>query len=101
MERTPDASEIIGSGAFGAIVHSAPEGGDWADVPELHVCYSQAETLDELVPNLQEAVEGWPEADTLRRHTPPSKSPASAHVRVADVRGTQTARRREMRQIQL
>lgn len=85
MERTPSASEVIGSGALRAIVHSAPEGGYWAEVPELPGCYTQAETLDELVLNLQEAVEGWLEADALRRHTPPSKSPISVRVRILEL----------------
>ena len=67
MEATTDTGEGLVSGAFRAIVHSAPEGGYWAEVPDLLGCYTQAETLDELVLNLQEAVEGWLEVASRRR----------------------------------
>lgn len=42
-----------------AIIHEAEEGGYWAEVPALHGCVTQAETLEELEHNLHEAVEGW------------------------------------------
>ena len=42
-----------------AIVHTAEEGGFWAEVPALPGCVTQAETREELATNLQEAVEGW------------------------------------------
>ncbi len=41
------------------IVHEAEEGGFWAEVPALPGCASQGETLDELLANMREAVEGW------------------------------------------
>ena len=41
-----------------AIVHEAEEGGFWAEVPALPGCASQGETLDELLANLHEAIEG-------------------------------------------
>jgi predicted RNase H-like HicB family nuclease len=51
------------------IVHTAEEGGYWAEVPALPGCATQGETLDELMINLRESVEGWldaaPEADAL------------------------------------
>ena len=40
------------------IVHEAEEGGYWAEVPAIPGCVSQAETHDELLRNLQEAVVG-------------------------------------------
>jgi len=40
------------------IVHSAEEGGFWAEVPAIPGCVSQGETLKELKKNIQEAVEG-------------------------------------------
>ncbi len=40
------------------IVHQAEEGGLWAEVPAIPGCVSQAETLEELKKNIQEAVEG-------------------------------------------
>ena len=41
-----------------AIVHEAEEGGYWAEVPAIPGCATQAETLDELMRNLREAIEG-------------------------------------------
>ncbi len=40
------------------IIHHAEEGGLWAEVPELPGCVTQAETMEELIPNIYEAVEG-------------------------------------------
>ena len=42
-----------------ALIHSAEEGGYWAEVPALPGCVSQGETVDELRINIREAVEGW------------------------------------------
>ncbi len=41
------------------VVHEAEEGGFWGEVPALPGCASQGETLEELMHNLREAVEGW------------------------------------------
>lgn len=41
------------------LIHSAEEGGYWAEVPALPGCVSQAETVDELRSNVREAIEGW------------------------------------------
>jgi len=41
-----------------AIVHEAEEGGFWAEVPAIPGCATQGETMDELIANLHEAVEG-------------------------------------------
>lgn len=41
-----------------AIVHEADEGGFWAEVPALPGCASQGDTIDELLTNLREAIEG-------------------------------------------
>lgn len=41
------------------IVHPAEEGGFWAEAPALPGCASQGETLDELLANMREAIEGW------------------------------------------
>lgn len=43
---------------FKAIVHDAEEGGFWAEVPAIPGCVTQAETMDELIANLKEAIEG-------------------------------------------
>jgi predicted RNase H-like HicB family nuclease len=41
------------------VVHEAEEGGFWAEAPALPGCASQGETLDELLVNMREAIEGW------------------------------------------
>jgi predicted RNase H-like HicB family nuclease len=40
------------------VVHEAEEGGYWADVPAIAGCATQGETLEELIDNLHEAIEG-------------------------------------------
>ena len=40
------------------IIHEAEEGGLWAEVPSIPGCVTQAETFDELLGNIYEAVEG-------------------------------------------
>jgi predicted RNase H-like HicB family nuclease len=42
-----------------AIVHSAEEGGYWAEVPALPGCVTEGDTWDELMANLKDAIEGW------------------------------------------
>ena len=39
-------------------MHEAEEGGYWAEVPALPGCATQAETFEELLQNLYEAIEG-------------------------------------------
>jgi predicted RNase H-like HicB family nuclease len=41
-----------------AIVHTAKEGGYWAEVPSIPGCATQGETMEELRSNLREAIEG-------------------------------------------
>lgn len=53
------------------IVHEAEEGGYWAEVPALPGCASQGETLEELLANTREAVEGWLAVDV------PARAPGS------------------------
>ena len=38
-------------------VGDAEEGGYWAEVPALPGCFSQAETMDEMMSNIREAIE--------------------------------------------
>lgn len=42
-----------------AIIHPAEEGGYWAEVPALPGCITEGETLEEVMHNLQDAIEGW------------------------------------------
>jgi len=45
------------------IIHEAEEGGLWAEIPALPGCVTQAETMEDLIPNIYEAVEGCLSAD--------------------------------------
>ena len=40
------------------IVHKAEEGGYWAEVPAIPGCATQGETMEELLSNVREAVQG-------------------------------------------
>lgn len=40
------------------VVHDAEEGGFWAEVPSIPGCATQGDTMDELIANLREAIEG-------------------------------------------
>jgi predicted RNase H-like HicB family nuclease len=40
------------------VVHEAEEGCFWAEVPAIPGCATQGETMEELMLNLQEAIEG-------------------------------------------
>lgn len=42
-----------------AIIHSAEEGGYWAEVPALPGCITERDTRDELLVNLKDVIEGW------------------------------------------
>lgn len=40
------------------VIHEDPDGGYWAEVPALPGCYSQGETVDQLLENVREAIAG-------------------------------------------
>ena len=42
-----------------AIIHSAEEGGYWAEVPALPGCITEGDTMKEVIDNLKDAIEGW------------------------------------------
>ncbi|WP_107666736.1 type II toxin-antitoxin system HicB family antitoxin [Cyanothece sp. BG0011] len=44
---------------FKVIVHTAEEGGYWAEVPALPGCITEGDTWEELTNNLQDAIQGW------------------------------------------
>ena len=44
--------------SYTVVVHEEPTGGFWAEVPALPGCYSQGETVDELLENIREAIGG-------------------------------------------
>jgi len=49
-----------------AIVHPAEEGGYWAEVPALPGCITEGETIEEVIINLKDAIEGWLEVANSR-----------------------------------
>jgi predicted RNase H-like HicB family nuclease len=40
------------------VIHEAAEGGYWAEVPAIPGCATQGDTIEELLQNLYEAIEG-------------------------------------------
>ena len=40
------------------VIHEAEEGGYWAEVPAIPGCATQADSFEELLPRLYEAIEG-------------------------------------------
>ena len=42
-----------------AVIHPAEEGGYWAEVPALPGCITEGDTMDEVLVNLKDAIEGW------------------------------------------
>ena len=40
------------------VIHKAEEGGYWGEVPAVAGCVTQGETIEELIQNVYEAVEG-------------------------------------------
>ena len=42
---------------YSVIVHRTEEDGFWVEVPALAGCYSQGETLDEVLENVREAIQ--------------------------------------------
>jgi len=41
------------------MIHTDADGGFWAKVPALPGCVTEADTREELMANLREAIEGW------------------------------------------
>ena len=60
------------------IVHPAEEGGFWAEVPGIPGCATQGETLEELLQNIHEAVEGCLSVDVSQIST-------GVHDRVVEI----------------
>jgi predicted RNase H-like HicB family nuclease len=44
------------------IIHEAEEGGYWAEVPALPGCFSEGETMQEMMANIKEAIECYLDA---------------------------------------
>ncbi len=45
------------------VIHTAEEGGYWAEVPSLAGCATQGDTFEELLENIYEAIEGYLSVD--------------------------------------
>ena len=43
---------------YAVIIHPEPSGGFWGEVPALPGCYSQGETVEDLLGNVREAITG-------------------------------------------
>ena len=49
-----------------AVVHTAEEGGFWAEVPSLPGCFTQGESFEETLANLREAIELYLDDDPVQ-----------------------------------
>lgn len=57
------------------VVHEADEGGYWAEVPAIPGCATQGDTMEEVVRNIHEAIEGCLSVDVV-----PPKDDAAKRV---------------------
>ncbi len=64
---------------YAVVVHEEPEGGFWAEVPALPGCYSQGESIPELMESIREAIAGVLEVMKAQGGQPES------NVRILDV----------------
>ena len=64
---------------YAVVIHEDPEGGFWAEVPALPGCYTQGETVDELMDNVREAIAGVLEVLEEQGGRP------EANIRILDV----------------
>lgn len=56
------------------VIHKAEEGGYWAEAPALPGCFTQGETLEEVLANLREAIEAHLEALVEEGREAPAES---------------------------
>lgn len=50
------------------VIHTAEEGGYWAEVPAIPGCATQGDTFEDLLQNIYEAVEGCLSVDEADLH---------------------------------
>jgi predicted RNase H-like HicB family nuclease len=55
-----------------AIIHPAEEGGYWAEVPALPGCITEGDTMEEVMANLKDAIEGWLDVANSRNAIEPA-----------------------------
>jgi predicted RNase H-like HicB family nuclease len=59
--------------SFAVVIHEEVSGGFWGEVPALPGCYSQGETVEDLLANLSEAIAGTLEVMKEEGGKPESK----------------------------
>ncbi|MFN7935920.1 MAG: type II toxin-antitoxin system HicB family antitoxin [Bryobacteraceae bacterium] len=64
---------------YAVVIHEEPEGGFWAEVPALPGCYSQGDSVPELLENLRESIAG-----VLQVFEEQGRQPES-NIRILDV----------------
>jgi predicted RNase H-like HicB family nuclease len=57
--------------SFAVVIHQETMGGFWGEVPALPGCYSQGETVQDLLANLREAIAGTLEVGKRKAQNPP------------------------------
>ena len=50
-----------------AIIHPAEEGGYWAEVSALPGCITEGDSMEEVMVNLKDAIEGWLDVGNSRK----------------------------------
>ena len=59
--RSPGARAPCNNGLvtnYAVVIHEEPSGGYWAEVPALPGCYTQGESITDLLENVREAIRG-------------------------------------------
>jgi predicted RNase H-like HicB family nuclease len=60
---------------YAVMIHEEQDGGFWAEVPALPGCYSQGDTVQELMYNVRQAIAGV--LDVLREQVNPNRHPST------------------------
>ncbi len=68
--RGPSIGYALRMSTFAVVIHREPTGGFWAEVPALPGCYSQGESVEELLANIREAIAGTLEVLKEQGQTP-------------------------------
>lgn len=57
MKRASKHSVQLRGSLYPVVAHEAEEGGYWAECPAFEGCYTQGETLEEVLENISEAIQ--------------------------------------------
>lgn len=68
---------------YTVLIHAAEEGGYWVEVPALPGCFSQGESMEEVLKNVREAIELHLEALREEGGALPEEETVVGTVRVA------------------